>query len=316
MKSHLITVFFLFTIIISSFSENIRGEVKNIIEIETEKVLIDFSLFDLTAVNIKQSPFIEGLELTLSIPDILTKYRDSFMLNIYYKLNTSPKESLKSYRGSLLLTEIVPVTKKFFISIPMNPLSNTDVIPGSVVTKFVNATDFPLLFSISPVMKGIPDTVLSSIIELEVLPVLSNKGILNLSISGSVNPFTILLDGKQFQYKNEYILEEGIHQINIKSEYFKEISQSFVISRGIRTKLNLLLEQLVPTVIFEAPEGAEIILDGEKITFSTDKTLKITPGEHVVRMELGDYSLSKKFTIKAEKNYKISLFLDILIQEN
>ncbi len=91
---------------------------------------------------------------------------------------------------------------------------------------------------------------------------------------------------------------------------------SFVISRGNTTKLDITMEQLLPTVIFEAPEGSEIILDGEKIDLLASKVLKIKPGDHVVRMKLGDYSLSKKFTIDAEKKYKISLFLDILIQEN
>lgn len=316
MKKKLITVFFLIIVTIPSFSLNIRGEVKNVIEIEKEKKVTEFTLFDLTGIDIKQNPFIEGLELTLSIPDELAKYRDSFMLNIYYNLDTAPRESLKSYRGQLLLSQIVPVSKKIFISIPLIKGINSDVIPGSILSKQVDKTEFPLILSISPVMKGIPSTVLSSIFELEIIPVLSTKGVLDLNLSGSENQYTIILDRNNLSFKNEYVLEEGIHQITIRSDNYKEISQSFVISRGNTTKLDLIMEQLLPTVMFEAPEGAEIILDGEKINTSTSKSIQISPGEHVVRMKLGDYSLSKKFTIDAENKYKISLFLDILIQEN
>ncbi len=316
MKKKLITVFFLLTVIISSFSLNIRGEVKKIIEIETEKSESEFTLFDLTGINIKYNPFIEGLELSLTIPDELAKYRDSFMLNIYYKLDSIPSESNKSYKGNILLSQIIPVSKKIFISIPIILASNNDLIPGSFVTKLVDQTEFPIILSISPVMKGISSTVLSSIFKLEIIPVLSTKGILGLNLTGSDNEYTIILDGKEILYTNEYILEEGIHQIIINSDNFKEISQSFVISRGNTTKLDITMEQLLPTVIFEAPEGSEIILDGEKIDLLASKVLKIKPGDHVVRMKLGDYSLSKKFTIDAEKKYKISLFLDILIQEN
>lgn len=316
MKKKLITVFFLIIVTIPSFSLNIRGEVKNVIEIEKEKKVTEFTLFDLTGIDIKQNPFIEGLELTLSIPDELAKYRDSFMLNIYYNLDTAPRESLKSYRGQLLLSQIVPVSKKIFISIPLIKGINSDVIPGSILSKQVDKTEFPLILSISPVMKGIPSTVLSSIFELEIIPVLSTKGVLVLNLSGSENQYTVILDRNNLSYKNEYVLEEGIHQITIRSDNYKEISQSFVISRGNTTKLDLIMEQLLPTVMFEAPEGAEIILDGEKINTSTSKSIQISPGEHVVRMKLGDYSLSKKFTIDAENKYKISLFLDILIQEN
>ncbi len=316
MKKKLFTVFYLIIVIISSFSENIRGEVKNVIEIETKKKVTNFTLFDLTGIDIKQNPFLEGLELTLSIPDGLARYRDSFMLNIYYKLDSAPRESLKSYRGNLLLSQIVPVSKKIFISIPMTQGINLDVIPGSVLSKQVKQTEFPLILSINPVMKGIPSTVLSSIFELEIIPVLSSKGVLALNLSGSDKQYTIILDRNQSSYKEEYILEEGVHQITIRSENYKEISQSFVISRGSTTNLDLKMEQLLPTVMFEAPEGAEIILDGEKINTTASKSISITPGEHVVRMKLGDYSLSKKFTIVAKNKYKISLFLDILIQEN
>ncbi|MCK5675131.1 MAG: PEGA domain-containing protein [Spirochaetales bacterium] len=316
MKKKLFTVFFLLTIIISSFPLNIRGEVKKIIEIETDKAVTEFTLFDLTGISIKNSPFIEGLELSLTIPDELAKYRDSFMLNIYYKLDSIPSESNKSYKGTLLLSQTVPVSKKIFISIPMIMTSNNDLIPGSLLTKQVNKTEFPIILSVSPVMKGIPSSVLSSIFKLEILPVISTKGILDLNLSGSENKYTIILDGKEILYKKEIILEEGIHQIIINSVNFKEISQSFVISRGNTTKLEIIMEQLLPTVIFEAPEGSEIILDGEKIDSSPSKAFEIKPGDHVVRMKLGDYSLSKKFTVDAEKKYKISLFLDILIQEN
>ncbi|MCK5153369.1 MAG: PEGA domain-containing protein [Spirochaetales bacterium] len=316
MKKKFIAVIFLFIIIISLFSDNIRGEVKNIIFIETEKLETNFKLFDLTGINIKQNSFIEGIELTLNIPDELARYRDSFMLNIYYKLSSLPDESLKSYRGSLLLSKIIPVSKKMFISIPMTLSGNTDLIPGSVVTKQLNKIDFPLILSISPVMKGIPNSVLSSVFSLDIIPVLSSQGILELNITGSENKHTIILDGKQLSHKEEYILEEGIHQLVIKSDNFEEISQSFVITRGSRTTLNLVLKQLLPTVIFEAPLGSEIILDGEKITSTSNRAFEISPGEHVVRIKLGDYSLSKKFTIVAEKKYKISLFLDILIHEN
>lgn len=316
MKKKLFTVFLLFTVILSLFSENIRGEVKNVILIETENLSTDFNLFDLTGINIGKNPFIEGLELTLSIPDELERYRDSFMLNIYYKLNSLPDKSLKSYRGSLLLSQIIPASKKMFISIPMTSVVNTDLIPGSIVSKQINQTDFPIIISINPVMKGIPNSVLSSIFDLKIIPVLSSKGILELNITGANNEHTIILDGKKLVKTKEYNLEEGIHQLVIQSYNFEEVSQSFVITRGKRTRLNFVLKQLFPTVMFEAPEGSEIILDGEKITSSLSKAMEVTPGEHVVRMKLGDYSLSKKFTINAQKKYIISLFLDILIQEN
>jgi hypothetical protein len=318
MKKRVFTGFFLIFIILYSFSDNIRGEVSSIITIGTEKTITEFRLYDLTGIAVIENPFLEGLDLTLTIPEELLKYRDSFMLNIYYLLDNIPDESLKAYKGSRLLSITIPVSKKMFISIPLSKISNADVIPGSIISTMADWSELPLLLSITPVMKGIPSSVLTSIFKLEILPGISNKGILNLNITSlsSDNQYTILLNGKKITTETENILETGIHQIKVESDNFKAISRSFVIERGETTEINLILEPLLPTVVFEAPEGAEIFLDGEKLDFVSGKGIQIEPGDHVVRIELSDYFLSRKFTIDAEKNYKVSLFLDILVQDN
>lgn len=318
MIKKLVTLFFLFIFIFPSYSDNIRGKIKNLLDIETEKVEADFKIFELTGFNLTKTAFIEGLELTLTIPDVLEKFRDSFMLNIYYNLDPEPNINHKSYRAELLLSKIIPVSKKMFISIPMTQALNNNLLPGSIVTNKIDFTETPLLLSISPVMKGIPSSVLLSTFKLEIIPMLSNKGILSLNIDNpdSGKNYTIILNGKQIKQKSEYILEEGIQHIIVKSPFYKEISRSFVISRGEITKIDIILEQLISTVRFEAPGGAVVILNGEKINSFAGKDIDINPGEHVVRMEMGDYFLSKKFTVEMDKNYKISLFLDILVQEN
>jgi len=42
----------------------------------------------------------------------------------------------------------------------------------------------------------------------------------------------------------------------------------------------------------------------------------VTEGQHTVIIREGDYSLTKKFSVERGKSYKVSLFLDILVQEN
>ncbi|MCK5198092.1 MAG: hypothetical protein KAR21_07065 [Spirochaetales bacterium] len=318
MKKRFLTVFFLFIFILSAFSDNIRGEVSSLITINSEKSVTNFKLFDLTGISAVQNPFLEGLDLTLTIPEELMKYRDSFMINIYYRLDNNPDELLKVYKGSNLLSTTIPVSRKMFISIPLTGISNTDSIPGSIICPAVDISELPLLLSITPVMKGIPSSVLTSVFELEILPVISNKGILNLDITSpaSDEKYTILLDGKKITNDREFILTTGIHQIKVVSDSYKEISRSFVIERGESNKISISLESLLPTVVFEAPHGAEIFLDGKKLEYISGNGIQIEPGEHVVRIELSDYFLSRKFTVLAEKNYKVSLFLDILVQDN
>ncbi len=318
MKKRFLTVFFLFIFILSAFSDNIRGEVSSLITINSGKSVTYFELYDLTGISVEYNPFLEGLDLALTIPQELMKYRDSFMINIYYRLDNIPEKSIKVYKGSNLLSTTIPVSRKMFISIPLTRISNIDTIPGSIICPAVDISELPLLLSITPVMKGIPSSVLTSVFKLEILQVISNKGIFNLDITSpaSGDIYTIFLDGKKITNETEFILAAGIHQIKVESSNFKEISRSFVIERGETNKINLTLESLLPTVVFEAPQGAEIFLDGKKLDYVSGNGIQIEPGEHVVRIELSDYFLSRKFTVVAEKNYKVSLFLDILVQDN
>ena len=79
MKRRFLTVFFLFIFILSAFSDNIRGEVSSLITIDSEESVTDFKLYDLTGISVGHNPFLEGLDLALTIPEELMKYRDSFI---------------------------------------------------------------------------------------------------------------------------------------------------------------------------------------------------------------------------------------------
>jgi len=57
-KKKLVTIFFLFIFVFSTFSDNIRGEIENLLDIETEKVEANFKIFELTGFNITKTPFI------------------------------------------------------------------------------------------------------------------------------------------------------------------------------------------------------------------------------------------------------------------
>ncbi len=318
MKIRLIAVILLFFSIFYIFPVNIRGELTGIITISTGKASTEFLLHDLTAIVIENTTFIERIDLTLTIPEELSKYRDSFMINIYSTLNNKPDKLLRTYTGSKTISTVIPVSNKMFISIPLTDNPGSDIIPGTVLSSKVEASGFPLLLSVTPVMKGIPSSVLTSVFKLEIIPVLSNKGILNINVSNPSpeNSYTIIMDGKEISDKKNIVLLTGIHSIKIESDYFRPFLRSFVIEKGVTTEISLELTPLLPTVIFESPAGTIIYLDGNKLNHLAKEGIQIEPGEHVVRIELNDYSLSKKFTVTSDKNYIISLSLDIIIQDN
>ncbi len=318
MKIRFLTAILLLLITLQLFPVNIRGEINGLVSISTENISTQFSLHELTAILLEETPFIERIDLTLTIPEELSRYRDSFMVTIYSGLDNTPDKMLKSYTGKKIFSAIIPVSRKMFISIPIVDKPDSDLIPGTIKSTLVPPSGFPVLLSVTPVMKGIPTSVLTSIFKLDIMPVLSNKGELNINVvnPSPENSYTVIMDEKQLTSERDIILQAGIHTIQIKSEYFKPVTRSFVIEKGKVSEITITLEPLLPTVFFETPAGTTIYLDGIKLDYRAERGIQIEPGEHVVRIELSDYSLSRKFTIEADKDYKVSLFLDILVQDN
>ena len=128
MKNKIFSVLLLILILTTSYADNIRGSVKNIITIKSDVQVTKFNLYDLTGIILEDNPFLEGLELTLTIPGDLDKYRDSFMINVYSKVDSVPDKSLKKYKGFELLSTVIPVSTNMFITIPIVKILERDLI--------------------------------------------------------------------------------------------------------------------------------------------------------------------------------------------
>ena len=97
---------------------------------------------------------------------------------------------------------------------------------------------------------------------------------------------------------------------------YKKQVISFGISKGERTVLNLEMEKAVSFLVVEAPGNTGVFYDGEKLPFPAQNRFEVQEGEHILLFRLGDYKLSKKIEVAPGKTYKISLLLDILMQED
>ena len=130
-------------------------------------------------------------------------------------------------------------------------------------------------------------------------------------------PYSLTIDGQQVIPDSAgFELSAGIHTLSITSNHYEEVNKTFGIGKGQTTMVEIALKRLVPTLIFEAPDTAQIFLDGQKLDPVPTKPLPVTEGSHTVIIRVGNYSLTKKFAVERGRSYKVSLFLDILVQEN
>ncbi len=321
MKKRLLLLFTLIFSLTCLYGGSIRGNSTSVIKTGMEPgEEITFRMNDLVAVDLEDNRFIEGIELIFSLPGEFIQYRDSFALTIYSDINTYPVENRTSYYGKKIFFTPLPPVTKMYVDIPVKAVPREKSSFGTFILKDkIPESSFPLIIKIEPVMKGIPSSLLSKTFKLKTKSMIIQKGAVSLSIDtkGHEGSYSIEIDNHAVESpENPPLLKPGIHQLNVYSDYFREYTAKFAVKAGQTTTISVELEPYNPTVQFDFPEDAKSFLDGKKLEFVPGEKTSITPGEHVISVTVGDYTISKKFTVKKDKFYKISLFLDIFIKEN
>jgi PEGA domain len=306
------------------FSENVRGPVKAQVSLapgsgaQTNVIALE----DLLSIDLENGGrFIDGLEVDITIPPSARQYKDLLGLYIYEKVSPEPTSSSISYTATRVDFIVLPTVAKIYLTIPMRAggvPSSPDTLNTSTV---IPPSDFPIVLTILPVAKGLPASVSDSTFPVTVSPIVADRGLLKLDVSENGKepslPYTLSIDDTTITPNPAgYELPAGLHHLDISSDGYKEIYRTFGIDKGQTTRLDISLIPLVPKLIFEAPETAEVFLDGQRLDGVPKDPVPVSEGEHTVIIRLGNYSLTKKFTVERGRSYKISLLLDILVQEN
>lgn len=300
------------------------ADIKIPVESEIEKSA-QIRLEESISLNIKGNrEFLKSLDIELHQSNTLKEYADSFVIYIYKDLNPIPKKGIKNYRGTKIFSHIIPYQNRIYIKIPLKKKetdnSGKPVQGLYLVKQAVSVSDFPLLFNIEPIMKGIPDTAFVKYFSISITPRVENRGFLVLNVEKpagfKVEEYSVSIDGTRIQsIVKPILLDAGIHELLIQSDYFENVNSAFTVEAGKTNTLNILLKQNISTITFEAPENAIIYFDGTKLTTYQLKNLRVKQGDHLIRMKVDDYSLTRKITIKKNKRYQVSLIFDMLIKE-
>jgi hypothetical protein len=305
------------------YGDNIRGRLRHFIEIPDtyEEVSDDIGLKALTAVDFASAEFLRGFILEVVSPASILQFRQSFLLTLYGNISPDPASDSEVFTGRKLLSIPFPTAKKTFIDLPLESAEGWKAAgPGS--TRPENPPgekDFPLLLVIDPVMKGIPSSVASAEFEIVITPVLKDLGALELNLETAADSGEVyfLIDGKDIGGpETRHYLKPGVHSLEVKSDTYLPFRQSFGVEQARVTVLDIELQPARSFVQFQAPEGAAVFFDGEELNTASIEKIETEPGEHVVLVRIGDYSVSKRISVQGGKTYKVSLFFDILIDDN
>lgn len=303
--------------------EQVRSEIQHTLTIDDSysDIHASIGLRELSLIRLEAREFLRGLVIQVEAPNAVLQFRESFLLNIYYKASPRPQEGVGRYSATKLYSEPFPSSRKTFIDIPFATEKSWDksTLNSTVVASRPIPEEYPLLFSIDPIMKGIPSNVANSHFKIQVIPVLIDKGALVVELPEDVNRDVIELriDGQRKELNSRrFILSTGVHEVSVESTHYLPFSKSVAIEKAKTSKVQVSLTPSRSRIHFDAPDDAVVFFDGEEIDIGSSSKLHTEPGEHMVLVRIGDYSVSKKIDIEGGKDYKVSLFFDILINDN
>jgi hypothetical protein len=180
---------------------------------------------------------------------------------------------------------------------------------------------FPLLFTFLPIMKGIPEQALKAEFKVQVRPLFKDLGKVRFSIHSPKGPVPIektrvFLNDQALPLQEGSInMEPGLKTFRVELDGFPPFQTTVALEKGKVVTVEATFIKKVATVHINAPLGTHVFVDGKPVPLSQGE-FTLEPGEHTFSFRLGDYQVSKRFYMEQGKSYGVSLYLDILINED
>ncbi len=324
---------FLFVIIVIAFFSNIlyseSFRVRKVITKELSETTNNevFTLGMGEALHLhlpEERIFMQGIEMKIKIPATVAEYGGAVAYTFYTDIDPSPQETIIDYSGTQLHIDTFShrVTYNFEI-----PLSDNAELSNDPYTKVINlpldSLNKDIFFRVHIVMKGIPDGLWDSSIDVELKPILANKGLLELSVlypekTDSLEndfPYIVfiddaLIDGSQ----DALLLDVGTHHVTVSSEQYRTEVQTFAIEKANTTHVQIQLQDIAPLLAISAPENTIFLLnDVEYSDFS--QPIPVTMGTHQLRFSIGEYEVIRTLEVLNGRTYAINVSFDVEITE-
>jgi hypothetical protein len=324
---------FLCFILISSIrAEDLRVQAQGILELSREETAALSMPYNGSAFITlgEDRRFFRGIELELDAPAEWLSYRDSLAVSLYSELEPLPGGGegdaglaagrVLDLRGRRFFYDALPGKLQTVYRIPLHPEHRFRSSPYALVSAVhVPLSSFPILFSLSPAIKGIGERLENMRFRLSAKPILGDEGAVRLHFRYPPQlprrPFTLLVDDLVIdQIEGELLLKEGEHHLLILSDDYRNENRLFLVERARVLDLNIELQDPTPLLIFEGPERTVVFLDNEPVGGKTP--VPAEPGIHEVRFQVSDYTVTRTIRVEKGKTYRIALTVDVDISES
>ena len=326
----------LFLTALTAFSENFR--VRKVLPIAfseiDEKLSVESGINDALFITLPVSApdfqYVSGVELNLKIPEEIIKWQDSVAYMLYENLEPLPDSASKNlnFYGERLHVATISANFSLTLYVPVSSDFAIKNSPYSVRLPALSSAEKNGIFlRFMMVMKGVPESLEDSIIEISAKPVLKNQGALNLTVnlppssssensaeSAADEKYSVFIDDIPVNDYSNKILATGEHHLSIVSDSFRNELRTFRIEQAKTMNLAVNLRGVEPLLKIVCPNNIQVFLDGAQIPVSSEP-VAVTQGEHTVRFVFGDYEVVKTLSAQKGRTYSVNLNVDASISE-
>lgn len=308
-------------------SEGVRTVVTAVVVISPEKpegdsVLLGYSE-GVGIVLPSGSPFLQGVEIDLRIPKPLQSAQGAFAWALYKTVSPAPSVDKYGYDGDRLLLQALPPRAGIVFQVPVSPRHTLRSGPyATVLPVLVEPLDFPLLFKLSALTKGVTPEQEQARYQVRIRPLFTDEGALRITVlppEGAEADFvpSVYVDERKLESWQDLIfLKKGLHTVQVSGNGVRDESRSVALESGKVFNLEIRLQGTKPVIVFEAPANALIFLDDQPVDHAGGARIQIEPGERTVLCRIGDYTITRRFTAVRGKTYTIVFSVDVKVQED
>jgi len=323
-RAILLLALYLFFSITNILAESFRAIVEDSLEVSPERQAGSSVILGINSsaiINLDgETRFLRGIELEITAPQDWLSYRGALVITAHNNLSPQTAAGITDMEGGRIAFEALPAKLQIVYQIPIRQSHGLRTTPYvSVLTGIIQPSSFPILISLSPVTKGLTSDFENMTFNLTARPILSDEGAVRVITRYPPQlrnrPVTVLINDNVIENISEQVfLKEGENHLLILSDDYRNESRRFVVERAKVLDLVIELQDPTPILIFESPQNALIFLDNAPLARSRDP-VKVEPGQHEVKFQIGDYTVIRTLNVQRGKTYRVALEVDLTVDE-
>lgn len=291
-------------------ADSLRSPLKG--ELVPEGPSVVLGLDELAQVQLPTGKFTRALEIEIAIPREVFPYRSNLAVFIYRNFVAS--KTGQGGTGERIGIEVLPPAGKFYLQAPLVARAGLKAAIDTAVLKLPNLEGaFPLAICVLPIDKDLPPGWEKFQFSIRTRLLHSNLGGVNL-ITPSLSEddrkrLRIRANGVDQPVEGPLLLEPGPYNLEVSLPGADTVSVTVVVTQAktIDVPVDLVVEE--PTVVIEAPEGTQVVIDGKRLAWKASTPYPIEKGTHSIQFVLGNTVVADTFTVEKGGRHRLTLSL-------